>query len=689
MTSLLDPKSVAVIGASATQGKVGHDILSNLLIQKFRGRVVAVNPKGERILGCPTYASVSAMPEAVDLAVVAIPAPLVAATLRECGEKGIKNVVVITAGFKETHTPEGDKLEEELLTIAKQYNLTLVGPNCLGILRPSIGLNASFAKDIPPAGNVALISQSGSTAVAIMDQSAQLGLSFSAVFSIGNKTVLNEVDYLRLCMDDDKTTAIGLYLENIDHGTEFLETARAISPRKPIILLKAGTTEQGRRAAQSHTGALAGSDAPLQTLCDQAGIHLTRTMDDFIDTIAVLSNQPALPSRNIAIVTNAGGLGILAADAATRAGLTLPALAEDGQRDLAPKLPASASLRNPFDLIGDAKTDRYEAAIRAIRSDPNIDGIVVLLSPQIMTPCSEIADVVIREMRNVKLMPITTCFMGGDIVMDARRKLQSHNIPTFPTPERAINALARLFPRKATLTGMSCVPDGDTSRKAKELMKGSQGLLDDDRVRDLFSLFGLPADPYRICKTAEEAADAAAELGYPVAVKIHSPDILHKTDVGGVRLGLKSNDDVRTAFREIMATVGNRSPAARVEGVLVQKMLPAGHEFIVGATRDPNFGPLIMVGLGGIYTELFRDTVFRIAPIGKEDAYRMLEELRSWKMLLGMRGNQQSDISGLAELIGNVSNLVCNCPEIRELDLNPVIVRSDGVHIADAKIVVG
>lgn len=685
--SLLDPKSVAVIGASATQGKVGHDILSNLLIQKYRGRVVAVNPKGERILGCPTYPSVTAMPEPVDLAVIAIPAPLVAAAMHECGAKGIKNVVIITAGFKETHDEEGEKREEEIRQIAVQYGMSVVGPNCLGMLRPSIGLNASFAKDIPPAGNVALISQSGSTAVAIMDQSAQLGLSFSVVFSIGNKTVLSEVDYLRLCMKDEKTAAIGLYLENIDQGSDFLETAREISPHKPIILLKAGTTEQGRRAAQSHTGALAGNDAPLKTLCAQAGIHLTQTMDDFIDTIAVLSNQPALPSRNIAIVTNAGGLGILAADAATRCGLGLPPLSEEAQKKLKECLPPTASIRNPIDLIGDAKTDRYEAAIRACRSDPGIDGLVVLLSPQIMTPCSEIADVVIREMRNVKLMPVTVCFMGGDIVQDAKRKMQSHNIPVFPTPERAINALYRLFPRKATEMRKSCVPVPGKGDEGRALLKGRHGLLDDESVQKLFTCFSLPTVKSCVAKTANEAMEGAATLGYPLAMKINSPDILHKTDIGGVRLGLKSNDDVRTAFDEIMRNAARNAPAADLKGVLMQKMLPAGHEFIVGSTNDPNFGPLIMVGLGGIYTELFRDAVFRVAPVTEEDAYGMLEELRSWKMLLGLRGKEQSDIAGLAEIISNVSALVCNCPQIKELDLNPVIVRGDGVQIADAKVV--
>lgn len=678
---MLSPRSIAVVGASATQGKVGHDILSNLLIQGYKGRVFAINPKATAILGCPAFPSMASLPEPAEMAVIAIPAAGVPQILRECAAAGTKNIVIITAGFKETGKEEGAALESEVRRIAEEHALSIIGPNCLGILRPSIGLNASFAKNVPPVGNVALISQSGSTAVAIMDQSPHLGFGFSTVLSIGNKTVLSEIEYLRICADDPETQVIALYLESLENGRAFLEEAARVAKHKPVVLIRAGTTDQGRRAAQSHTGALASGDRGLEGLCAQHGVTLAHNMEEFIDAITVLSMQPALLTRRIAVVTNAGGLGILATDAASLLSLRLPELRPEGCAALKEVLPETASVKNPIDIIGDAKTDRYEAAIGACRDDPNIDGIVVLLSPQIMTPCSEIADAVIRETRHSSMIPVTTCFMGGDVVHEAHVKLRKAGIPTFATPERAVRAMRMLLPLEPKPRG---TPSAKTTAPS---LQGKTGLLNEADTAALFDTFGLPLPRQELAASRAEAASAMTRMPRGVAMKISSKDILHKTDVGGVRVGIHTQEEAEQAYDDIMTNIKTNAPHAAVNGILMQELLPPGEEFIIGGVHDPSFGPMVMVGLGGIYAELFKDTSFRLAPLTKEDAYDMLDDLKSWKLLLGMRGKAQADIDALAELIVKVSDLLTACPDIVELDCNPAIIRSDGITIADAKVV--
>lgn len=696
--SLLSPASIAVIGASSQEGKVGHDILKNLLTQGYSGKVFPVNVKGGEILGKKVYTSVKDIDDAVDLAVIVIPAAVVPLALKECGEKGIKSVVVISAGFSEVHTDEGKTLEEELIIIANQYSIHLVGPNCLGIVRPGIGMNASFAKDLPPAGAVALISQSGATAVALMDRAPQEGIGLSLMASIGNKAVMDECEWLEVCEKDEETKVIAFYLESIKDGRRFRDIAARIAKVKPIVLLKAGVSSHGKQAAASHTGALAGSDSAIDALCAETGIHRAHTSEELFDLLAVLSTQPSLLTNKIGIVTNAGGPGILATDAAEIVRLQLPALSEKTATILAPKLPASASIHNPIDVIGDAGADRYEAAITACCEDSNIDGLVVILTPQVMTPCLEIAKVIVDVTKSASLMPVCTCFMGGESVTEAIAYLRAHKIPVFPTPERAVAAMAAL---RVPVTGHRSpdasiqkkeIPQPDDRYLVTDLPKG---LLDEEKTANLFTHFNLPLPKQALAKTPEDAVMIAEKIGYPVILKISSPDILHKTDVGGVRANLKTKDDVLKAFAGIMTDVKkSRSPISDdrspvINGILVQQFLPIGDEFIVGAVRDPSFGPLIMAGLGGIYTELFKDTAFRIAPVSTQSAYDMLTELTAWKLLLGMRGKPMRDIDALAGIIERVSEMMMACPEIKELDLNPVLVSEDRVIIADAKVVIG
>ncbi len=695
--SLFEPSSIAVIGASATPGKVGHDILKNLLTEGYGGEVYPVNPKGGEILGKKTYASVKEMKDSVDLAVIVVPAAIVPAVLTECAEKKIQNIVIISAGFSETGTEEGKDLEEQIKAIALGKSSpnpnpipNLVGPNCLGIVRPKVKMNASFAAKLPPPGPVALISQSGATAVAVMDASRSLGIGYSLVASIGNKTMMDECDFLKLAGDDRETKVIGFYLENIKDGSRFLRTAIEVAGKKPIVLLKAGITERGSKAAASHTGALAGSDAGINALCSQSGIIRAHTSQEFLDLLEALSTQPKLPSSNIAIITNAGGPGILATDAAELSGLLLPSLGRKIEAELRKSLPDSASTGNPIDVIGDADTARYEAALKAAGDDKEIDGVAVLLTPQVMTPCMAIADAVIRWRKKHTSMPLVTCFMGEENVREARNTLHDAGIPSFETPERAVRMLAALGMKKPNPNPNPSPHKNDIrAAAAQDIIGKNKGLLPEETIEKLCALYGIPTPRQQLATSEKEAIKIAEDIGYPVIAKISSPEILHKTDIGGLKANLQSEREVRDAFAEIMENAKKHHPKAHLRGMLIQKFLPAGNEFIVGATKDTSFGHLVMAGLGGIYTELLKDIAFRIAPIDENEAYRLLSELASWKILLGMRGKKRLDIESVARLLEAVSELVTGCPGVTDVDFNPVFVRENEVIVADAKIVVG
>ncbi len=686
--SFFDPSSIAVIGASATEGKVGHDVLKNLVTQGYAGSLYPVNPKGGEILGKQAYATITEVPSEVEMAIIVTPAPTVLDLAKECGEKKVKTLVVITAGFREMGTEDGKQREEALAAIAKQYGMRLVGANCLGMLRPSLKMNASFAKNLPAQGGIALVSQSGALAVAIMDAAPTVGMGFSVVISIGNKTAMDECDYLEACLEDPQTHVIGMYLESINNGERFREIAGRVTKEKHVVLLKSGTSEHGRKAVSSHTGALAGSDAAITAVCRQTGIRRAEDAGEFIDMLQALCLEPPLQSPGIAVVTNAGGPGILATDAAELHDLRLPSLAPRTVDTLKAGLPPAASTKNPVDVLGDADAQRYALALESCFDDPNVEGIAVLMTPQVMTPCAEIAEQVVTIARKFPLMPVTACFMGGESVRAAQQRLAAAGIPFFETPERAVRALRALRGKKRT--ERLDVPSSINEQRAIQaqcIVRGHTGQLPPELAEQLCELYGMPLPKSMVARTADEAAEFAKTLGKPLIAKVSAKEILHKTDVGGVRANLQTNEAVRAAFDDIMATVKKNVPGAAIDGVLVQQFLPAGNEFIVGGLRDAAFGPLVLIGLGGIYTELFRDSTTRLAPITEADGYAMLQELTSWKLLLGMRGAAQSDIDGLVRLACAVSSLMTECPEIRELDLNPVIVRSEGIAVADIKVV--
>lgn len=684
--SLFEPSSIAIVGASTTPGKVGHDVLKNLVEQGFNGEIYPVNPKGGEILGKTVFDSISAIEADIDLAIIIIPAKLVPAAVEECATKNITNIVIISAGFSEVHTDEGKQLEQQIAALAAEHSLNIVGPNCLGILRPKHGMNASFASELPAAGSVALVSQSGAMAVALMDASPALNIGYSNVASIGNKAVLDECDFLEMCAADPETTVIGFYLENIRDGQRFVRIAKQVSRTKAIVLLKSGVSEHGKAAASSHTGALAGNDAAIDAACKAAGMYRAHNADEFLTLIQTLSHQPPLLSPNIGVITNAGGPGILATDAAETYGLTMPAFAEATLEQLKPHLPAAAGLVNPIDVIGDAGADRYRAALTACGHDPNIDGVAVVLTPQVMTPGKEVAEAVIEWSKAHPLMPVVTAFMGHESVGEARQLLRGAGIPSFDTPEEAIRALSFLLSQADAPAEIA--PDSKRAEAAARIIGSTNGLLNEVDTEKLFRLYNLQLPQQKVAATADEAVQIANEIGYPVVAKISSPDILHKTDVGGIEVNLKNDAAVRSAFDRIVSSAREHLPQADIKGVLIQQFLPVGNEFIIGSLRDAAFGPLIMVGLGGIYTELFADTAFRLAPVTSTESYSMLQSLKSWRLLLGMRGQSSADIADLATVIEKISLLVSECPAITELDLNPVLVGTDRIVIADVKVVI-
>lgn len=685
---LLEPRSVALIGASDDERKLGCSILKNLIGGTYKGEVFPVNPKHREMMGKRCFTSIDAIPERVDLAVIVTPAITVCALAEECGRKKVKTLVVISAGFGELGTEEGKAREAELASIVKKHTMCLIGPNCLGILRPCIGLNASFAATPSKEGSIALISQSGAMAVALLDSTEGSGMAFSLIASIGNKATMNESDFLEICEKDVKTEVIGLYLESIKDGKHFTETAKRVGKKKPIVLIKAGVSKRGAKAVSSHTGALAGSNAALTAACEAAGIHHAQGTEEFLDLLSVLSTEPTLLSPAIAIITNAGGPGVLATDAAEREKLTLPDLDSKTKEILKKALPEAASRGNPVDILGDAKADRYKAALHACAQDQNVDGIVVLLTPQVMTPCEDIAKVVVESKKSHSLIPIVPCFMGGPAIEGARKIFAAQSLPCFRTPETAIRAIGALQKK----TPHASLPvnddrDDDRSSAASGILKGQNGLLPEELTEDLFQLYDLPTPDQAVAKNADEAATLAAQIGYPVIAKVSSPDILHKTDIGGVRTNLQSAADVKKAYEDILKNCGKAVPSAGIRGVLIQQFLPIGNEFIIGGIRDENFGPLVMVGLGGIYTELFRDTCFALAPVTIEQAYDMLSSLKSWKLLTGMRGKGALDIESLAKAVVQISVMLHNCSKISEIDLNPVLVGKDRIVVADAKVV--
>ncbi len=676
------PSSVAVIGASRDPDKLGYAVLANLVEGGFAGALYPVNPKADEILGLKAYPSVLDIPAAVDLAVIVIPYPFVPAVLEECGRKGIPAAVVISAGFREAGK-EGLERERELIEIARRYGIRVIGPNCLGVIDTRTPLNATFAAGMPPGGPIAFMSQSGALGTAVLDMALAGRIGFSRFVSLGNKADVNEVDLLRAWGDDPESRVILIYVEGLPDGQEFMEVARSVTRRKPVVAVKSGVTQAGSRAVSSHTGSLAGSEAAYRAAFRQAGVTRAESMQQLFDYARAFACQPLPPGRRMAIVTNAGGPGILATDALEHAGLELARLQPQTIEALLADLPSAASAANPVDVLGDALADRYAHALELVLADPGVDGVIVIVTPQAMTQIEETAHVVGRAAQGAD-RPVLGCFMGEARIEAGVRLLRQYGVPNYPFPEQAAETLAAMVAyrqeRERPIYEPTRYPVDAAAVQAlfEQARREGRVSLGEADARTILQAYGFPVPPSRLAATPEEAIEAADEMGYPVALKIASPDILHKTDVGGVRLNLGSPVDVRDAFDLIVYRAARYVPGARIWGCMVQKMVPPGREILIGVSRDPQFGPLVAFGLGGIYVEALKDVVFRVAPFSRQEAEEMIREIRSYPLLEGVRGEPSADHAAMADALCRVSQLVTDFPEIVELDINPLMVFEEG-----------
>lgn len=688
------PQSVAVIGASREPGKVGHIVVRNLKRYGFAGSIYPINPNADEILGIRAYASVMDIPESIDLAVIVVPARFVPNIITECGQKLIDSAIIISAGFKESGL-EGSRLEREVAENARKQGIQVLGPNCLGLINTQTNLNASFAADMPQRGNIGFFSQSGALCTAVMDWAREAEVGFSKFISLGNKMDISESDVLKALADDVNTAVILGYIEGVNSGSDFLEAARYAAQQKPVLMFKSGTTSAGARAASSHTGSLAGSENAFQAAFRQCGVIRTRTFEELFDAAIAFSYQPLPKGSRLAIITNAGGPGIIAADACEESTLSMVTFTSETVEKLRAKLPPVASLYNPVDVIGDAQADRYQAALGTVVEDANVDAILVILTPQAMTEIEATAQEIAR-VSTLNNKTIVTSLMGGYRVESGIRVLVDHEVPNYISPERAIKSLEAMARYRTwreqpqpEVVRFDVIKNVATNIIEKAKTTGESHLTGSDPM-DLIAAYGIAIPRSALASTSTEAVALAEEFGYPVVMKIESPDILHKSDVGGVRLGLLNSDEVAAAFNDIIANSKRLMPQALILGVTIHEQAPQGKEVILGVARDPDFGPLLMFGLGGIYVEVLKDVSFRIAPISKESALSMIQEIRSYPLLRGVRGEPPSDINAIADAILRLSQLVTDFPQITELDVNPlrVMEAGKGAIAIDARVAV-
>lgn len=691
LDALLSPKSVAVIGASRTPGKVGYEILANLISAGFKGAIVPVNPSGEDVLGLKCCKDLKEYDGKIDHSVIAVPNKFVKAAIESSIAAGAKAITVITAGFKEVGA-EGAALEKEIAKLCKDNGVRMLGPNCLGLINTEESLNASFAKQMPKPGGISVVSQSGALCTAILDWAVSQELGMAKLLSMGNKADLDETDFLTALADDPQTKVIVAYLESISQGDEFLKAAEAAAQLKPVVVLKVGVSNAGVKAASSHTGSLAGADMAYHAAFKRSGVIRAYNFEALFDCAIAFSMQPIPQGNRIAIITNAGGPGIIAADAAEGSGLQINGLTPAIAEALKAKLPAAASVGNPLDVLGDAPPERYADAVRAAEEDPTIDAIVAILTPQAMTDAVGTARAMHAALSGKK--PFVTSFMGGHDVAEARVELRRLGIPDYPAPHRAVYALRAMVDyaewkkRPPRIVTRFPVNRRRVERVIARHMKSGRPEIGEVEAKEILQAYGFNVRPGRLARTADEAVAVAEHVGYPVVMKISSPDILHKSDFGGVKLNLSNAEQVRDAFDLMMLRINRRAPDAELDGVYVEQMAARGREVILGMSRDPQFGPMLMFGLGGIFVEVMKDVTFYLAPITHDEAMQMLMGTRSYALLKGARGEAAVDVAGIANGLQLISQLATDFPQIQELDINPFIVGPTGVEpvVADGRM---
>lgn len=695
LDAILRPKSIAVVGASRQPDTIGYQILDNLVRWGFRGPVYPVNPGAAHIHSIPAYPSVSAIPGPVDLAVVVVRKQHVLAVAEECGRKGVKGLVVITAGFAEVGG-EGIERERQLVEVVKRYGMRMVGPNCMGVLNtdPEVSLLATFAPKMPPHGPVAIVSQSGAMGQSILDYGEELGIGISQFVSMGNKPNVSGNDLLEYWADDPNVKAILMYLESFGNPRRFAQIARKLTRRKPIFVVKAGRTAAGARAASSHTAALAGTDLAADVLMQQCGVIRAQTVEELFDYAMAFPRLPLPKGNRVAIISNAGGPAIILADACESSGMVVPELTPETQAAIRARVAEEASVRNPVDLIASAKADVYREVIKLVLRDPNVDAVIASFIPPLGIHAQDVALAIREAAATRREIPVLAVMLGRNGVPAAMEELIDAGIPGYIFPESAVRALSALNRYRQWIERpVGAVQSFPVDRAAADAViagarRERREKLTEAEALALLDAYGIPTAPWKVVRSADEAARAAAAVGHPVALKVMSAAIVHKSDIGGVILGLDSEKEVREGYARLLTRVKERV-GALPDAVLVQHMVPGGRETIVGSTRDAKAGPLLMFGLGGIFVEVLKDVVFRVHPVSDVDAREMVRAIRGYKLLEGVRGETSVDLIALEEIIQRVSQLVGDYEEILEMDVNPLVAFPDRVLALDARFRIG
>lgn len=689
--AVFSPQSVAIIGASTQPGSVGNDIVKNLA-ENFKGKIYPINPKGGELYGLQVYENIKAVPHSVDLVVIAVPSTIVPEVLTQAGKKKIKAAIVISAGFKEIGNQE---LENQLVTIAKKYNFSLIGPNCLGVMNPHLHFNASFAPTMPKAGSIAFLSQSGALGVAVLDYAKANDLGVSKFLSVGNKAAVGEAEMLEYLANDPATKVILLYVEQLSDFPAILKVAhkiRRVRHPKPIIVLKSGQTSKGAQAAQSHTGALAGNDALYDALFRQAGMIRASSVEELFLYAECFIYNPLLKKDRVAIVTNAGGIGVLVTDALVRENLNLAQLSDKTQKKLQTFLPPAASVHNPVDILGDAGADRYAQALDVVIADENVDAIVVLLTPQSMTEVEATAKAILAA-KNITKKPIIVSFLGGERVKQGIGILQHGELTNTDFPESAAEGLGILH-RFSLWRNDENKPRTFRNidhKKIERILKNpahKNQWLAEDKVLEILEACRLPVIPWSVIHGEHDFSKAIRTCGKTMALKIISPEIIHKSDFGGVMLHVKPQE-LKSAYEKIITQVKHHHPKAKIEGILVMQQIDTkGIEVILGAVRDPHLGALVGCGMGGVFTEAFNDAAFGLAPISELEIKELLSRLKIWPILQGARGQKKYDVKSLVEAMARLSQVVTQYPQIAEVDINPLLVfaQGKGGALLDARI---
>ncbi len=688
---LLYPKSIALIGASRTPGKVGYEILANLLEGGFEGQIIPVNPSADEVLGISCLHDLNTYTGSVDLAIIAVPAASVLKAVESSIRAQAKAIAVTTAGFRETG-PEGTKMQSEITQLCSQAGVRLLGPNCLGLINTGHRMNASFSKRMPKAGGISVLSQSGAVCTAMLDWAMARGLGLAKVISIGNKADLNEADFLSVFKTDEQTKVIVGYLENITSGDKFIKAARAAASAKPLVLLRAGVTEAGMKAASAHTGGLAGHDIAYAAAFKRAGVIRAESFDSLFDYAVALSMQPLPKGNRVAIITNAGGPAVMAADALEHSGMKVATLNGHSAGALREKLPPAAIVSNPIDVLGDADPKRYATAVSAAQKDGSIDAIIVILTPHAMTKPAETARAIAACGSDDK--PVLAVFLGSADAMPERKELADCNLPDYPSPERAVAALRAMYEygtwrsRPARVVTRFPVNRHRVERIISRHLRTNHIQIGEVEAKEILRAYDFNVPDGRVANRSEEAVEIAERIGFPVAMKIVSADIVHKSDVGGIKLNISSPDQVRDTFDLLTLRVSRRAPEARLNGVYIEKMCVRGLEVILGMTSDSQFGPMLIFGLGGTFVDVLKDVSCYLAPVTASEAMQMLMETRSYALLKGARGQADVDLSAITGGLQRISQLATDFPQIKELNINPFIVGSLGTKamVVDAQI---